>query len=170
MPRDFVIRAARRDELRTIRDIENEADLVFRRVVMPWVLGMQPADRRLLERQRRRLWVAADGVNRAVGFALLTCVGGEAYLYQLSVIPRAARRGVGAALIETVCAAARAAGHRTLLLSTYAGVPWNAPYYARRGFDVVPPAAYSRAMRDLRHAERRQGHPVWRRVLMRRPL
>jgi len=168
----FTIRAARRDELRAIQRIENEADLIFRRVAMPWVLAMQPAGLRLLDRARRRgwLWVAADGTNRAIGFALMATVGGEAYLHQLSVLPRAAGHGVGSALIDRVCAAALAAGHGTLLLSTYDGVPWNAPFYARRGFCVVSLALYTRAMRDLRDAERRLGHPVWRRVLMRRAL
>lgn len=172
MPGAVAIRLARRDELRAIQRIENAADLRFRHVAMAWVLSMPPADLRLLERARRRgwLWVAVDAANRAAGFALLTTVDGEAYLHQLSVLPRMAGLGVGTALIETVCAAARLAGHRTVLLSTYDGVRWNAPYYARRGFRIVPQAGYSGAMRGLRAAERRAGHPLWRRVLMRRVL
>ena len=172
MRRSFTIRRARRDELRAIQCIENEADLIFRRVAMPWVLAMKPAGLRLLAWawQRGWLWVAADGANRAIGFALLTTVGGEAYLYQLSVLPHAAGGGVGSALIDRACAAAGAAGHGTVLLSTYDGVPWNAPFYARRGFRIVPLGAYTRAMRDLRDSEKRMGHPVWRRVLMRRAL
>jgi GNAT superfamily N-acetyltransferase len=172
MARPFTIRVARRDELCAIQRIENEADLIFRRVAMPWVLTMKPAGPRLLAwaRQRGWLWVAADSANRAIGFALLATVGGEAYLYQLSVLPRAAGRGIGSALLETICKVARAAGHETLLLSTYDGVPWNAPFYAGRGFQVVALGAYSRAMRDLRDTEKRLGHPVWRRVLMRRAL
>jgi GNAT superfamily N-acetyltransferase len=166
------IRWARRDELRAIRRIETAADLLFRRVAMAWVLSMPPTDLCFLERARRRgwLWVAVDAANRAAAFALLTTVDGEACLHQLSVLPRMAGRGVGTALIETVCAAARAGGHRTMLLSTYDRVPWNAPYYARRGFHVVPPGAYSRALRAIRATEMRHGHPVWRRVLMRRVL
>jgi GNAT superfamily N-acetyltransferase len=168
----FVIRVARRDELRALQRIECDADLVFRRVGMPWVLPMQPASLSLLDAGRRRGWlfVAADGANRALGFALLTTLAGEAYLYQLSVLPRAAGRGIGSTLLEAACAAARAADHPTMLLSTYAGVPWNAPFYEKRGFRVVSLAGYTRAMRDLRHTERRLGHPIWRRVLMRRAL
>lgn len=172
MPPAVAVRPARRDELRTIQRIETAADLRFRRVAMAWVLPMPPAGLGLLEQARRRgwLWVATDTANRAAGFAILVTVDGEACLHQLSVLPRLAGRGAGTALIEAACAAARAAGHRTLLLSTYDGVPWNAPYYARRGFRIVPTGAYSRAMRGLRAEELRLGHPVWRRVLMRRVL
>ncbi|HJQ59274.1 MAG TPA: GNAT family N-acetyltransferase, partial [Vineibacter sp.] len=155
----ITIRVARRSELREIQQIENVADLVFRRVGMPWVLGMQPAGLALLERERRRGWllVAADGANRALGFALLTTLAGEAYLYQLSVLPRVAGRGFGSALLEAACVAARAADYPTVLLSTYAGVPWNAPFYQKRGFRIVPLASYTPTMRDNRHTELRLG-------------
>ena len=32
---------------------------------------------------------------------------------------------------------ARSEGHDALTLSTYAEVPWNAPYYRAHGFEVV---------------------------------
>ncbi len=172
VPRPCAIRVARRDELGAVQRIENAADRIFRRVAMAWVLTMQPAGTRLLEQARRRgwLWLAEDATGRALGFAVMTTVDAEAYLHQLSVLPHAAGRGIGSALIENACDAARAAGHRTLLLSTYDGVPWNAPFYARRGFWIVPPGAYTRTMRGLRQEEIRLGHPAWRRVLMRRAL
>jgi GNAT superfamily N-acetyltransferase len=172
MRHNFIIRPARRGELRAIRRIEIEADLVFRRVAMPWVLAMETASPRLLERARRRDWlfVAASAANKSFGFALLTALGDEAFLCQLSVLPQASGRGAGSALIAAASAAARGAGHRSMLLSTYDGVPWNAPFYARRGFSIVPPGAYTRAMREIRATELRLGHPVWRRVLMRKVL
>jgi GNAT superfamily N-acetyltransferase len=168
----MIIRAARRHELPTLQDIENEADLVFRRVAMPWVLPMAPADRGLLEDARRagRLWVAADGANRPIGFALLRRLDGKAWLHQLSVLPRHAGRGIGGALLEQACLEARQERHAALFLSTYLGVPWNAPFYARRGFSVVPLAQYTAVMRLERAHERQLGHPIWRRCLMRREL
>ena len=134
------IRAARRHELRGLQAIENEADLVFRRVAMPWVLPMAPADLGLLETARRtgRLWVATDGADRPIGFALLRTLDGRAWLHQLSVLPRHGGRGLGSALLEAACATARQDRHASVFLSTYLGVPWNAPFYARRGFAVVP--------------------------------
>lgn len=161
------IRAARRHELSALQDIESIADGVFRRVAMPWVLAMTPADLDLLERARRSdgLWVAVNGANRPVGFALLRTVGGMAWLHQLSVLPRFSGRGIGGALLEQACAKAP-----TVFLSTYLGVPWNAPFYTRHGFKVVPLAQYSAAMRRERAHERQLGHPIWRRCVMRRDL
>lgn len=166
------IRAARRHELAAIQDIENEADTVFRRAAMPWVLAMAPAGLATLEAARRRghLRVAVDRANQPVGFALLSTLGGEAFLQQLSVVPRHAGRGIGAALLETICDIARAEGHATIALSTALGVPWNAPFYARRGFVMAPPGDYSPAMRRERAHEMRLGHPAWRRCFMRRVL
>lgn len=166
------IRAARRHELPALQDIENDADEIFRRIGMPWVLAMTPADLDLLERARRtdRLWVAATTVDRPVGFALLRTLDGMAWLHQLSVLPRYGGRGIGGALLEQVCRRARQEGHAGVFLSTYLGVSWNAPFYARRGFEVVPLARYSAAMRLERAHERQLGHPIWRRCIMRRDL
>ncbi|MBM3623158.1 MAG: GNAT family N-acetyltransferase [Alphaproteobacteria bacterium] len=167
-----VIRAARRHELRALEDIENVSDEIFRRVSMPWVLTMTPADLDLLERARRAgcLWVAASAANRPVGFALLRTLDGLAWLHQLSVLPRYSGRGIGGALLEQACAKARQERHDGVFLSTYLGVRWNAPFYARRGFHIVPLARYSAAMRLERAHERQLGHPIWRRCIMRRDL
>lgn len=169
---DVAIRAARRHELASLQDIENVADEVFRRVGMPWVLTMTPADLALLERARQagHLWVAVNATNRPVGFALLRSLDGMAWLHQLSVLPRYSGRGIGGSLLEQVCAKAGQDGHAGVFLSTYLGVSWNAPFYARRGFEVVPLARYSAAMWRERAHERQLGHPIWRRCIMRRDL
>lgn len=166
------IRPARRNELPALQTIENEADKVFARVGMPWVLSMTPADLGLLEDARRAgwLWVAVNDTNRPVGFALLRTLDGMAWLHQLSVLSRFGGRGIGAALLEQACARARQEGHASVFLSTYRSVAWNAPFYARRGFAVVPLAQYNAAMRRERAHERLFGHPIWRRCIMRRDL
>jgi GNAT superfamily N-acetyltransferase len=168
----IAIRAARRHELPALQDIENAADEIFRRVGMPWVLRMTPADLDLLESARRagRLWVAADRANRPVGFALLRTLGGVPWLHQLSVLPRHGGRGIGGALLERACETVRRERLASVFLSTYLAVPWNAPFYARRGFEVVPLARYTAAMRLERAHERQLGHPIWQRCIMRRDL
>ncbi len=109
----IAIRAARHHELPALQTIENVADEIFRRVGMPWVLPMTPADLDLLERARRagRLWVATNNANRPIGFALLRTLDGMAWLHQLSVLPRFGGRGIGGALLEQVCTRARQERH-----------------------------------------------------------
>lgn len=79
-------------------------------------------------------------------------------------------RGFGAALIDRTAAAARARGLDTLYLSTYRDVPWNAPFYVRRGFADVQRGEWPRAFRVQFMAENSHGHPPWRRTIMRRSL
>ncbi|UMG91656.1 GNAT family N-acetyltransferase [Nocardioides sp. TF02-7] len=74
----------------------------------------------------------ADGV--VVGFAHVLDLAGHAHLEQLAVHPEHSRRGHGTALVRAALAEARRRGHDELTLSTYADVPWNAPYYRRLGF------------------------------------
>ncbi|MFB9795885.1 GNAT family N-acetyltransferase [Arthrobacter citreus] len=72
-----------------------------------------------------------------VGFARLEEVDGQAHLEQLSVHPDAAGAGVGRALVEAALAWARTRGYTSMTLCTFAGVPFNAPFYATCGFVVV---------------------------------
>lgn len=103
----------------------------------------------------------------AVGFARLERVDGQAHLEQLSVHPDASRRGIGAALLEAAADWAARDGHERLTLSTFADVPWNAPFYARHGFTEV--TELGPALRALRDTERRLGlDDMGRRVVMSR--
>jgi GNAT superfamily N-acetyltransferase len=133
---------------------------------------MPPATIASLEQGRRdgRLWVAVSPLNRPVGFALLKLPDGAAWLDQLSVLDRWQSHGFGTALIDRTAAAARARGLDTLYLSTYRGVPWNAPFYARRGFVEVPRGKWPRAFRVQFMAENSHGHLPWRRTIMQRGL
>ena len=135
-----MIRRPHPHEIKLLPQIENEADLRYRRVGLGQVVDMPPASLASLEAGRRvgRLWVAVSPLNRPVGFALMKFPGGTAWLDQLSVLQRWQGYGFGSALIEQIATAARGLGHRTLHLSTYRDVPWNAPYYARRGFAEMP--------------------------------
>ncbi len=72
--------------------------------------------------------------NLAVGFARLEIVDGHAHLGQLSVLPEYARLGVGTSLVRSACRWARRQGHRVLTLTTFADIPFNAPFYRKLSF------------------------------------
>lgn len=120
---------------------------------------------------------AADGFvlvagDPPVGFVHVVLREGHAHLEQLSVLPASERRGVGRALVEAACERLAVQGHGQLTLMTYADVPWNAPFYARLGFEEVP-ADDPRTPHQaglVEHEEALGLHDLGRRILMRRAL
>ena len=60
------------------------------------------------------------------------------HLDEIDVEPAHGRRGIGAALVRTVCDWASASGYPLLTLTTFRDVPWNLPFYARLGFVEIP--------------------------------
>ena len=165
-----MIRAASPHEIALLPQIENAADERYARVGLWLVIAMPPASIASLEQGRRdsSLWVATSPLNRVVGFALMKFPGGTAWLDQLSVLDRWQGRGFGAALIDRTAERARELGHDALYLSTYLGVPWNAPFYEPRGFSSVPRREWPRVFRLQFMAENSHGHPPWRRTIMQR--
>ncbi len=83
---------------------------------------------------------------------------------------RAARRGIGRALIDHLADRTLAQGGTALTLTTFADVPWNAPYYARIGFRPLTEAELTPALREIRAHEAELGLDRWPRLCMRRAL
>ena len=119
--------------------------------------------------QRGRLWVAlADDV--AVGFAHIRVLEpGVAHLEEIDVHPEHGRRGLGRRLVITVCRWAATKGYSWVTLTTFRDVPWNMPFYARLGFEEIPPEELSTALLSVIDDATRRGLDPSRRVAMRRP-
>ncbi|WP_082056676.1 GNAT family N-acetyltransferase [Pseudomonas sp. 10-1B] len=82
-------------------------------------------------------WVAEGPDGRILGFACARLEGQALHLHELSVRREAQGQGVGRRLLQQVANAARQAGANELTLTTFAEVPWNAPFYARFGFEAI---------------------------------
>jgi GNAT superfamily N-acetyltransferase len=115
-----------------------------------------------------RLWVAVSSAGEVVGFALITVVGGAAHLEELDVLPLHGRRGIGSALVDAVCSWAARAGYAAVTLRTFRDVPWNRPFYERKGFRVVASSALSSEHVQLETAELERGLRTDLRVSMTR--
>ncbi len=168
----FLIQRADPDQVDALCAIERKAVQLFRghpawasysAMSMPPELLQQAISRGLV-------WVALNEAAVPVGFVWLdTDVGSDAIgIAEIDVLPECGRRGIGAALLEHACDWARAAGYRRVDLGTLADVRWNAPFYAKHGFEVVdkndPAFAYAR------QRDRENGFPDHLRVFMSRPL
>ncbi|MCP3819272.1 GNAT family N-acetyltransferase [Streptomyces sp. A3M-1-3] len=166
------IRLATAAELPALQGIERAAGEPFRALGMAAIADDEPPALDLLARfqDAGRAWVATDERDRPVGYLIAELVDSAAHIEQVSVRPEAARRGVGRALIDHLAAHARAEGLTALTLTTFAEVPWNAPYYARLGFHVVDGPALTPGLREILRAEAAHGLDRWPRVCMRRGL
>jgi predicted DCC family thiol-disulfide oxidoreductase YuxK/GNAT superfamily N-acetyltransferase len=171
-PGEIRIRPALAAELPELQRVEREAGTRFRGMgLIDHLLEHSLSLPELSGHQRSgRVWVAADEHNRPVGFAVASVVGGGAHLEELDVLPQAGRRGIGTRLVATVCDWAASQGYSTITLSTFRGVPWNAPFYDRLGFRRLAPAELSPALREVRAREEHLGIALEQRVMMRREL
>ncbi|MFI6376146.1 GNAT family N-acetyltransferase [Streptomyces sp. NPDC050546] len=166
------VRPATAAELPSLQDIERAAGAPFRDVGMPEIADDEPPGLDVLEGYRRagRCWVAVDERDQPVAYLLAEPVEGALHIEQVSVHPRAGRRGVGRALLAHAAAHAREEGLTALTLTTFTDVPWNAPYYARLGFHTLPEPDLTPGLRAIRATEAEHGLDRWPRVCMRAPL
>lgn len=159
------IRLARSDDLALLPAIERAAASLFRTTVYAYM-----ADAELVSSQvhldHDYVWVAVDGTDRPVAFAIARMLDDSCYLHELDVDPRYARRGLGRQLIQTVATWAHARGYHALTLSTFRDIPWNGPYYTRLGFRPLDDSQLSPALQAVRQAEAAAGLPVDERFCM----
>jgi GNAT superfamily N-acetyltransferase len=166
------IRAVRAEELPVLQSIEVAAGGCFREVGMAEIAEDDPPP---LDELARHLaaglaWVAVDGADAPVAYLVAEPVDGCLHVEQVSVHPDSARRGIGRALLERLADRAVADGVPALTLTTFTQVPWNAPYYARCGFQVIEQDAVGPGLRAIREREAAHGLDRWPRVCMRRTL
>lgn len=134
-----VIRLAVPADVISLPAIEAAAGEAFRSIGMPEVADDPLPDIEELIRHASdgRVWVATVS-SQVVGYALAVLRDGSAHLEQVSVHPDHAGQRIGSDLIDAVASWARGWGDARLALTTFADVPWNAPYYRKLGFHPLP--------------------------------
>lgn len=165
---DALIRPARDADADALRAVEADANARFAEYGMTPTTADDAIPVEVIRRAvaESRLWVAeVDGV--VAGFAYVGRVGAELCLGQLSVSIAHGRKGIGAALVARVVREARRAGEASLQLNTELDIPWNAPWYASLGFEVVPEDRWTPEMRAVSERQRASGLSWARRAHMR---
>ena len=156
------IRVARVAELPALQVIDRAAGQMFRSVGMPEVAECSwPLEMLAARLEAGLLWVMPGGDDEPVGFLCADMVDGYLHVEQVSVDPGNARRGLGRALLDHAARQAAVAGVPALTLTTFAEVPWNAPYYARCGFRVLDDAEVTPGLRAIRRREAAFGLDRW---------
>lgn len=152
------------DDLARLVEVSQAADQMFAAsgLTLP---PDDPTDELL---RAEHVLVAEDGP--VVGFAWVNTVDGLAHLGGLGVHPQHGRHGIGGRLLGEACDLAAGLGHPAITLTTFVAVPWNAPWYAARGFTVLPADRWGPGLREVWAAEEAAGIAVAPRTAMIRVL
>ena len=165
---DWSLRLARLDDADAMPPIERAAASLF------------SSDPELAEMAFEETW-APESLRRLIrkGHCLISHVADEPagvlvcepfrrelHIWEMDVDPRFQRRGIGAGLVRACLIDARNSGFHAVTLTTFRDLEWNAPFYARLGFDEVTALdAHPRLAGELA-VEADRGLPVERRCAM----
>lgn len=171
--RDLAVRSARADELALVLDIDDDA--TRRYTSHGFSLGLLATHPFAIAEQKRWEEALGAGLGRiaeqgglAAGVAILGIVDEAPYLDQLSVRFDQMGQGVGGALLEH--ALRWAAPRGGLTLTTYRHLPWNRPFYEKRGLVEVPESAWGPELRAIVEAQRAALPDPDQRMVMRAPV
>ncbi|AMM33362.1 GCN5 family acetyltransferase [Sinomonas atrocyanea] len=166
------IRSVRRDELPALQAIERAAGEAFRGRGMAQIADDEPPTVEALHHYREEglAWVAADREDAPVAYLVARLVDGCLHIEQVSVHPAHAGRRIGRTLLDHASRWAECHGVPALTLSTFASVPWNAPYYRRLGFRPIDTPALGPGLVRIRAEEESLRLTRWPRVFMRREV
>ena len=114
--------------------------------------------------------LVVDEDGEVAGFLVVEQVGAAAHVEEVAVRPASEGRGHGTALLEAAAVWARHEGLAAVTLTTFRDVPWNRPFYERRGFRVLDEAELDDGLRARRESEAAMGLDPDIRVVMRRDL
>ncbi len=173
----YTLRLATAGDLEAMRDVERDAGRRF--LVFPADTGLHeiadddPPAIDVLEAylDNDAAWVVTDDTDGSVvAYAVASMMDDDAHLDQVSVRCAHQGRGLGTALVQTVCDWATDLAFEAITLTTFRDVPFNGPYYRHLGFEIVPERRCGEELRSLRDHERFIGLDVQPRVVMRRLL
>ena len=163
-----MIRLARPSDLAGLADIERSAGKRFLDTPMAWAAGDDPVPLAALEQAQAAglLWIAEGEDGQPAGFALTRPMARDLYLAEMAVSLPQQGRGLGRALLLAVRGHARAAGYRSVVLTTDRELPWNAPFYRRHGFSELPPSGLPAPLAARLRLEAEAGFDPARRCAM----
>jgi GNAT superfamily N-acetyltransferase len=132
------IRLAREADLAALPAVELSAAQAFRDTYAPQSLlrHISPPEHWASMQASGTLWVAEEEDRGLIAFLAATSIGDRLHIDEFDVALEAQRRGLGRRMLSQVIAWAKDAGFACLSLTTFASIPWNAPFYRSLGFEA----------------------------------
>lgn len=162
---DWSLRLARADDAAAMPAIERAAAIAFaaEAIIDPARTRSQEDYARLI---RRGHSLVAHVDTAMAGFLVAQPFSRELHIWEMDVAPAFQRRGIGGGLVRAAQIDARNTGFKALTLTTFRDLAWNAPFYARLGFEEVTALdAHPRLAGELAN-EVDDGMPAMRRCAM----
>lgn len=137
--KDWTLRLARIEDAKEMPAIEAAAGRLFQTVEgLAGLAGEHTVSHERLTRYIRKGHCLVSHVEgNMVGFLVTEPFGRELHVWEFNVHPDHQRRGIGSGLLRACMVDARNSGFAALTLTTFRDVPWDAPFYAKLGFEEV---------------------------------
>lgn len=167
---NITVRPTRPGDVTALPTIERAAGQRFRDYPeLAWLAEGEviSAEQHLDYAERGLSWLALAN-DQPVGFILAETHVSSLFIVELSVHLDWQGKGIGRRLIACVADQARKRGLASLTLTTFRDVPWNAPFYARLGFEMI--TTLTPELREKREEETAHGLAHDARCAMRLPL
>lgn len=167
---NITVRPTRPGDVTALPAIERAAGERFRDYPeLAWLAEGEviSAEQHLDYAERGLSWLALAN-DQPVGFILAETHVSSLFIVELSVHLDWQGKGIGRRLIACVADQARKRGLASLTLTTFRDVPWNAPFYARLGFEMI--TTLTPELREKREEETAHGLAYDARCAMRLPL
>ncbi|KAA5943602.1 GNAT family N-acetyltransferase [Enterobacter cloacae] len=167
---NITVRSTRPGDVTALPAIEHAAGERFRDYPeLAWLAegDVISAEQHLDYAERGLSWLALAN-DQPVGFILAETHVSSLFIVELSVHLDWQGKGIGRRLIACVADQARKRGLASLTLTTFRDVPWNAPFYARLGFEMI--TTLTPELREKREEETAHDLAHDARCAMRLPL
>lgn len=167
----YRIEPGRASDAARLREIERAAGDRFRAIGMEEIAEGDVTPASILENRADagHLYVACAGDDMIAGFLMWSAKDGLAYIEEVSVHPAHAGHRLAARMIDRLAEDVRGR-HAALTLATFRDVEWNAPYYARLGFEELPLDRVGPQHQVSWKQQAKNGLDMTRRLFMIRPL
>jgi len=163
-----VIRPARPDDLAKLPAVEASAATTFLAAPgLAWLAESEAISaERHIELLESGITLVAELEGAIVGFICSEPLGDGLHIRELSVRHASQGKGIGLSLLEELASRAASAGWPRLTLTTFRDLAWNAPFYARLGFEEPHDEALAPELRTQLRKEAEHGLPPERRCAM----
>jgi ribosomal protein S18 acetylase RimI-like enzyme len=136
---NWTIRRAELTDAGDLPPVEHSAGQRFRTI--PHLAWLADGDEMSVDAHRLYIgqgteWVALSETREIAGFLAAEVIDRDLHIWELAVRAEVQSRGIGRRLIEVAGVFANDSQLKSLTLTTFADVPWNAPWYSRHGFEL----------------------------------